>query len=125
MTLETSSEIEEILKARQDDGNSAPVANDGTYSAVVLDNAIDATGTLIELDTRGKRILDLSIDATDSADYVLEASPNGADWFGPFASWGGASQINETYQLGARYVRLRITTAAPGGATASGFMEVS
>lgn len=125
MPTETESTVDTITKVDQDDGEQVPVANDGTYSDTVSDAAIDAQGTLIELDTRGKRVLDLSLSASEGAGYVLEASPDGETWFGPFDNWSGIDQINQTYRLGARYIRLRISDSASDGATATGFMEAS
>jgi len=127
MPLFSDADVSDIESATDGEGNHVPIANDGTYSAVVADAAIDATGTLIELDTRGKTILDLALSGTNEADYELEASPTGepGDWFGPFDSWTNAAEIIETYRIGARYVRIKVTTAASGGSTADGFAEVS
>jgi len=127
MPLFSDADVNDIESATDGEGNRVPVANDGTYGVSVSDEAIDSTGVLMTLDTRGKTILDLAVDATSGADYELEASPTGdtGDWFGPFDSWSGASDITQTYRLGARYVRLRITAGAPDGSTANGFMEVS
>jgi len=125
MPLDGISDVNDIDGVSDAEGRTVPVANDGTYSTTVSETPIDAIGTILMLDTRGKRILDLAVSGTSEADYELEASPNGSDWFGPFDSWTAETKILETYRIGARYVRFRVKTAASGGSTASGFMEVS
>jgi hypothetical protein len=125
MPLDSNSKVGDIENATDGEGNLVPVANDGTYSTTVDGAAIDSTGVLMSLDTRGKRVLDLSVSGAESADYALKASPDGETWFGPFETWSTVSTINATYRIGARYVKIEVVTAAGGGATADGFMEVS
>jgi len=125
MPLRSDSDVSDIESATDAEGNQVPVANDGTYAAEFDGEPIDAEGTVVELDTRGKSTLDVGLSGADGADYALEASANGTDWFGPFDTFTGASQISETYWIGARYVRLRVTSPASAGSEASGFMEAS
>jgi hypothetical protein len=125
MATESSAEIEDIREVQQDDGTPVAIANDGTYAAPFDAEPIDTTGVLVELDTRGKRVLDLAVEGTDTASYALEASANGSDWFGPYDSFGTTNKIVQTYRLGARYVRVVVTESAGADATASGFLEVS
>ncbi|WP_251327924.1 hypothetical protein [Haloplanus pelagicus] len=125
MPLDSTSDVSDIETATDGEGRQVPVANDGTYTTTIDGAAIDSKGTIFELDTRGKRILDLAINATADASYVLESSPDGTNWFGPWDSWGNESEITQTYRIGSRYVRLKITTEAPDGNSANGFMEVS
>jgi hypothetical protein len=125
MPLESTSDVSDIETVTDAEGNQVSIANDGTYAAPFDGEPIDTTGTVVELDTRGKRILDLALDADGDASYVLEAGPDRSTWFGPFDSWEATGTIMETYRIGARYVRLRTTVTASDGSTASGFMEVS
>lgn len=125
MPLFSDADVSDIESATKGDGETVPVANDGTYSKQVSGEAIDSTGVLLELDTRGKRVLDLAVEGTEAADYVLDASPDGGTWFGPYETWTTVSNIHATYRLGARYVRVRVSTAAGNGATADAFMEGS
>jgi hypothetical protein len=125
MALDGISNVEDIQGVSNDEGQNVPIANDGTYSAYVEGEPIDSTGTLIELDTRGKRVLDLAVDGTATADYALEASPDGTNWFGPFDEFKDAETIAQAYRIGSRYVRIRVTGTASDDSTAKGFMEAS
>lgn len=125
MPTETNSHVETIEEVAQDDGESVPVANDGTYSATVTDGAIDTNGELFRLDTRGKTILEIAVDATEATDYALDASTDGETWFNGFATFSATASIRETFDVGVRYVRLRVTSAASADSTANGLMEAS
>lgn len=125
MGLETQTEVESIASVTDAAGDVRSPADSESRSAFDTGLDVSSTGSLLELDTQGKTTLDIGLTATASVSVVLEASPNGSDWFGPFKSWTGVTAINSGLFVGARYVRLRLTSAGSAGDTADAFLEVS
>ena len=79
---------------------------------------IDETGTLAQLETRGRRQVSISVNATVNSDFALEAkfSPEGP-WVS-IESFSTVQSITETRQLSLEAVRLQNETAQEAGETA-------
>lgn len=86
--------------------------------------AIDSTGTIADVELGAEpgtnpTEVDVRIEGTDSADYVVEvAAADETTWFEE-ASVTGASSVSEKFETPHARLRVRVTTAATtGGATA-------
>jgi hypothetical protein len=122
MSLETTGRIEGMDSVDAGDGTTVIPANGGE------DVAVDATGEIGTLDTAGKDTLDVAVDAEggSSAQYAIEAGPDGETWFGPFVmSADGVAEWYDTLAVGARYVRLTVVSAAADGTAADVYLGVS
>jgi hypothetical protein len=126
MPLGTSTDVEQVRDVQDENGEKQPPADGSAPQAIETGVAVDQQGTVVELDTRGKRNLDIGLKgAANPADYQLEASPDGSEWFGPYASWGGVKSITDGYLVGARHVRLVVSSPASNGTTVTAYLGVS
>jgi hypothetical protein len=128
MPVETSTDVEKLRDVEDADGNAVPAANDAAYQSDASGVAVDAAGEILALDTHGKDTLDVAVDADDgsSAQYGIEAGPDGETWFGPFiTSASGVEEWLETLDVGARFVRITVVLAASNGTTADVFLGAS
>jgi len=78
---------------------------------------IDATGTVFETNLAQSVLVSLNIDGTESATYALDVSPDGDTYFNAEETYTG-SDIRDVFEITDRYVRVRVTSAGPGGSTA-------
>ena len=128
MSLETTGRIEGMDSVDAGDGTTVIPANGAARQALGEDVAVDATGEIGTLDTAGKDTLDVAVDAEggSSAQYAIEAGPDGETWFGPFVmSADGVAEWYDTLAVGARYVRLTVVSAAADGTAADVYLGVS
>ncbi|MFD1633173.1 hypothetical protein [Haloplanus ruber] len=128
MPLDGISDVNDIENVSNGEDRSVPIANDGTYSTFETGVAIDSTGALVELDTRGKDTLDVAVsaDTESSAQFGVEASPDGETWVGPtVSSDAGVTEWFDTLVNGSRFVRLTVIEPASNGTTATTYMEAS
>ena len=79
--------------------------------------AIDQTGTVLSAETYGDVLVSLNIEATASTDFAVDVSADGDTWFENEETYTGSS-IADTFRVGDRYLRVRVTTAASNGETA-------
>jgi hypothetical protein len=128
MSLETTGRIEGMESVDDGDNNNVIPANGAARQAIGTGVAVDSTGEIGTLDTAGKDTLDVAVDADDgsSAQYGIEAGPDGETWFGPFVTSGtGIDEWLETLSVGARFVRLTVVSAASDETTADVFLGAS
>jgi len=128
MPVQTTSDIDTIESVEDAQGSDVPVANDGSYSVSASGVSVDAAGALVTLDTHGKGIIDVGVEADggSSARYGIEASPDGETWFGPTVlSDSGVEEWFTTLSNATRVVRLVVVDPAAGGTTATVYMEAS
>ena len=84
--------------------------------------AIDAQDTIITREIPGAATVSVMIDGDESADYALDTGADGDNWDEGVATYSG-QQASDTFVLGSRYVRLRVTTAAAAGSQATVTIE--
>ena len=89
------------------------------YQYAVENNApIDETGTLAQLETRGRRQVTVIVDATTDSTFALEAQFDGADDWKFVDEFTTKDSVVETRQLSVAKVRLQNETAQEAGETA-------
>ena len=89
------------------------------YQYAVENNVpIDETGTLAQLETRGRRQVSIKVDATTDSTFLLEANFNGDDEWMLIEEFSTKKSVTETRQLSTAKVRLYNDTAQEAGETA-------
>jgi len=88
------------------------------------DQDISTTGVIAETTTTGDPIVSLNIEATAAASYAIDVSADGETWFEgevvyDQADVDDATDIRDTFQVGDARMRVRVTTAASSGETAT------
>jgi len=78
---------------------------------------IDQTGTILSAETYGDVLVSLNIEATASTDFAIDVSADGDTWFENEETYTGSS-IADTFVVGDRHLRVRVTAAAANGETA-------
>jgi len=95
---------------------------------VATGEAIDTADAVIaRAEVPGDRLVSLNIEATADASYAVDVAavedPDAADWFEGEVTYDQADEadpqdIRDTFILGDRWIRVRVTTGAAGGETA-------
>jgi hypothetical protein len=75
---------------------------------------IDSTGTVFEESVEIAKLVSLNIQGDSTADYALDVSPEGDNFFNGEANFSG-TDIRATFQLTDRVVRVRVTAAGNAG----------
>lgn len=85
---------------------------------VRTDEPIDTTGVIVEAEIPGDALVSLNVEGTVATDYQLDVSADGETWFEAEATYTGTDSVSDVFELGDRYLRLRVTSAAATGETA-------
>ena len=84
---------------------------------------IDSTGEIFETTVKLSKLVSVNIDATAEADYALDVSPDGDTYFNAEAEYLSSNMdttdVRDTFDVTDRYLRLRVTSAAGAGETAT------
>lgn len=102
-----------------------PKINHDEVTTIAIDSQGQFECTLTFQDSHSQTV-NILLSGTDTADYEVyvggEDEDGGVNWFDgitPKFSYSGVSEIDETFDTPARYVRVDVTAAAStGGATA-------
>lgn len=89
----------------------------------VRDGAIDSTGTLLELDTGGRAEVEVELRASEATDFALDVAGRNGNWYNDVRTFGAVDTISENLDIGAQQIRIRVTSAASAGATASALLS--
>lgn len=99
----------------------------------VYEESIEATGSIAELDLedagrtgRGLHI-GLNIEGSEAASYAIDVGGpdgnGGIHWFTDVQTYDGVSEVADAWTHTARYLRLRVTSAASAGSTAQVYLS--
>jgi hypothetical protein len=90
---------------------------------IETDVPIDSTGEVYETTVKLSKLVSVNIDATAEADYALDVSPNKDIYFNAEAEYLSSTMdttdVRDTFDVTDRYLRIRVTSAATAGATAT------
>jgi hypothetical protein len=75
---------------------------------------IDSTGAVFQESVEIAKLVSLNIQGDSNADYALDVSPKGEQFFDDEANFSG-SDIRATFELTDRVVRIRVTAAGTSG----------
>jgi hypothetical protein len=75
---------------------------------------IDSTGAVFQESVEIAKLVSLNIQGDSTAEYALDVSPTGEDFFADEANFSG-DDIRATFQLTDRVVRIRVTAAGNAG----------
>jgi len=101
--IERLRRIEEALSSRT--AGVGAVSNTGTVNTAV-------EGDAVELNTKGRSTLSVSIEGGAGADFEIDGSIDGLDWHEGDVLREDVTELRETFNTGERHVRVRVETAA-------------
>lgn len=81
--------------------------------STVSEAPLDETGELVEVETRGRRQLTVRATATLETDLSVEVDMGDGEWE-PLDTFGGVTEVAETYQVSAARARLTNDDATEG-----------
>jgi hypothetical protein len=88
------------------------VGRENAYQRATTETAdISSTGTLLVVEVIGDCLVSVNIDGDETADYALDVSADNNNWFEAEETYSG-TDIRDTFRVGDRYLRLRVTTSA-------------
>jgi exosome complex RNA-binding protein Csl4 len=95
---------------------------------VESDADISSTGEIVRAEVPSDHVVSVNIEATADASYAIDVAavddPGADDWFEGEVTYDQADEsdpqdIRDTFVLGDRWMRIRVTTAAGAGETAT------
>ena len=91
------------------------LGRENAYQRATTDTVdISATGTVLVVEVIGDCLVSVNIDGDATADYALDVSADRNTWFEAEETYSG-TDIRDTFRVGDRYLRLRVTTSASAG----------